>query len=413
MQTKNLLRAFALAIALTSSGWGSAQTTASGGTVLVIPVVAETATFSSEVTVRNFNNAAMTLNVRFYEANTSSVPGQRTCAQLALNAQESKQFALSAQCTLGAGSHHGMLILENAAAEKLLAFRAYSRTQNFAASGFSVEAFPIGNFSSAGAGAVGLKRTAAAPTYQTNCFVAALGETVNYRIRLTEPSAAAQIGGDITGTLAPYQMVRILDVFAAAGLPAGDYQNVRASFDDTDSGEPSFVGFCTVQDSVSFGADFRIATSTEGADNSQRRYVCYGQNPCGTIDPVTPTQLTDTTLKLIHWLFIRAPDYVKCELISPRLADLEIRLRGPGDPFLAPVFPSSPPYSSGGNNQTFFYIYTGARGTVNDGFATRWFIDVSFREGANATVPIPYGIDCFSGNGVSVPWVRASAADDF
>ena len=53
------------------------------------------------------------------------------------------------------------------------------------------------------------------------------------------------------------------------------------------------------------------------------------------------------------------------------------------------------------------------RNAINNGTVTRWFIDVSFREGGNATTPIPYGITCYSGNGVTVPWFRGRVADDF
>jgi hypothetical protein len=40
---------------------------------------------------------------------------------------------------------------------------------------------------------------------------------------------------------------------------------------------------------------------------------------------------------------------------------------------------------------------------------------VSFNEttGVSGDLPVDYGIICTSGNGVSVPWFRANAADDF
>jgi hypothetical protein len=107
-------------------------------------------------------------------------------------------------------------------------------------------------------------------------------------------------------------------------------------------------------------------------------------------------------------------------LVSPHLTDLEIRLRAPGDVFASPVFvPSAPfdanpPYTAGGNNATYFYIFTGHRNAVNNGTVTRWYIDVSFRETSDRSLlPVDYGIICNSGNGVSVPWFRAQAADDF
>ena len=77
-------------------------------------------------------------------------------------------------------------------------------------------------------------------------------------------------------------------------------------------------------------------------------------------------------------------------------------------------FNANPPYTAGGSDVIEFYVFTGYRNVVNGGTATRWFIDVSFRESANkADLPVNYGIICTSGNGVSVPWFRASAADDF
>ena len=129
---------------------------------------------------------------------------------------------------------------------------------------------------------------------------------------------------------------------------------------------------------------------------------------------IQPPAISDVTQKNIHWLILAQPDYVKCELVSTRLADLEMQLRGPGDVFASPPFPSAPPYSSGGNGLTSFYIFTGHRGeALTLGTDTRWFIDVSFREGGNTAVPINYGITCRSGNGVTVPWFRATAPDDF
>lgn len=404
------------ALAVLGSVAAHAITTAGAGSVVVIPVVAQTVSYTTEVFVRNYDDETLTVNVKFYEANTSSTPGLRTCSQLVVPSQRTLRMTLDTQCTLTAASHHGMLILEDAASEKVHAFLAYSRAQTPGGNGFSVEGFPIGNFSGAQATAIGIKRQAAAPVYQTNCFVGALGETVNYAIRLFDEATGLQIGADVTGTLAPYQMIRHLDIFAAAGLPApGDYSNVRARFQETDTGSPSFVGFCTVQESTFFGADFRIAKSTDANDNRQRREICYAQDACGTLSS-TPTNITNVARKNIHWLLIAQPDYVKCELVSDRLADLEMQLRGPGDTFLSPVFVTSPPYSSGGDNQTSFYIFTGHRNDaiINSfGYTTRWFIDVGFREGGNATVPISYGITCRSGNGVSVPWYRADADDSF
>ena len=139
------------------------------------------------------------------------------------------------------------------------------------------------------------------------------------------------------------------------------------------------------------------------------------QDAGGTVNAVNPTQIPDATTKFVHTLFIEQPDYVECQLVSPNLGDLQIRIRGPGDVFSSPVWPSSPPFSSGGAGLTSFYIFTGNRSTIGNGSASRWFIDVGFRTtgGVAADLPVSYGITCNSGNGVTVPYFRASAALDF
>jgi hypothetical protein len=417
MKLRTWFRTLACAGALATSIAAHGHTTAAAGSVIVIPIVALTASYSTEVHVANPQSVPITVNVKFYEANTSFSPGLKTCTPLAVTNVES--FNLLTQCSGQIDptkNHHGMLILEDAAAVKINYFFAFSRTQTPGGNGFSVEGFPVGNFSGAVGRVFGLKRQAAAPIYQSNCFVAALGEAVDYKIELFDGPSGTAIGSAVTGSLAPYQMIRHLDIFTAAGAPAGDYSNVRARFDETSTGEPAYIGFCTVQESTFFGADFRMSKSVDANDLRQFRKVCYSMDSTCTTEIVGTgqTALAATGTKFVHQIMITPPDYVKCDLVSARLADLEMRIRGPGDPFASPVFATSPPYDSGGDGKTSFYIYTGERNAVNGGFATRWFIDVSYREGsADSTVPIPFGMVCYSGNGITYPWLRGTAADDF
>ena len=105
------------------AGVAHARSTAASGSVIVLPVVAETVSYTSEVVVRNPNSTSLTLNVKFYEALTSTTPGLRTCSQLTVAASQSKPFSVSDQCNpLGAGNHHGTLVLVEArpAAHQLL-----------------------------------------------------------------------------------------------------------------------------------------------------------------------------------------------------------------------------------------------------------------------------------------------------
>ena len=85
-------------------------------------------------------------------------------------------------------------------------------------------------------------------------------------------------------------------------------------------------------------ADFRIAKSIDARDSRQVRQVCYGQDSCGTVTVTSPPQISSTTTKNIHYLILDQPDFVQCDLVSAHPGDLEIMLRGPGDPQTAPQF---------------------------------------------------------------------------
>jgi hypothetical protein len=140
---------------------------------------------------------------------------------------------VASQCTLGAGGHFGYVLLTSSASNKW--FFAYARTSNPQGIGFSVEGFPIGHlgggdpFSEVG----GIKRKAAtgsSPEFQSNCFVATLDDAVDYQIDVDDGNGT----GTLTGTLAPFQLQRYLDIYAMAGAPAGDHDNTTVTFSKTD-----------------------------------------------------------------------------------------------------------------------------------------------------------------------------------
>jgi hypothetical protein len=408
-----------------------AQTTAGAGTVVVIPQAANIpGAFSTTVFVRNPNANAITVNVRYYQSDDAVPAGTGTsypCTQLNVGANLTAMFDLGTQCTFTAGStnNFGMIVLEDATSQfKTNPFFAYSRTESPTAIGFSIEGFPAGNFSAAPASspadAVGLRKSSGAPHFRSNCFIGALNETVNYTVELRQGETGALIGAPIPGSVAAYHTTRILDIFTQALTPLSDYANVRAKFTTTTSS--AMIGFCTVESQDNLSADFRIAKSVEARDNRQSRLACYGMDSCGSAvsSVADPTTITDTTKRNIHYLIIDQPDFVKCDLVSEagggsRLTDLQMVVRGPTDaptgntPFSNAVPPyNAAPYTSGGSGLTSFYIYTGEK-SINGGVASRWYIDVSFRSGGNATTPIKYGIKCSSGNGVTVPWLGTSA----
>ena len=251
------LKGTVLACCMLASGSGLAQTALGSSTAIVFPVVASTSTFTGRVTLFNPNGSDITVGLDYFDADNLPSPGAKVCADIAVPANRSVQFSLATQCTLDPGSHFGLLVASDNAGTS--AFYGYSRTDNSAGAGFSIEGFPLANFATATSNATGLMSVAAAPTYQTNCFVGSLADPLGYDLKLFDGATGAQIGTTVSGNLNAFSQIRYLDVFAAAGAPAGDYTNVRAEFSRTSVGTQAMIGFCTVQDNVSFGADFRIA----------------------------------------------------------------------------------------------------------------------------------------------------------
>ena len=277
------MRASILLVAFAGAAWAAtadAQTTAGTSATIVVPVVAQTGSFTSEVILYNPNAGAITLSVAFFNAQNTMSPGPKTCNALVLPAGRSAAFAVASQCALPAEPSFGLLILTEQTGTQR--FHGYVRTQTPQGVGFSTEGFPIENFNDQLQHATGLKRAAASgvlPAYQTNCFVGSLGDAVSYEVRLFDGATGAQLGGTLAGSLQPYQQYRYLDVFAEAGVAAGNHSNVRAQFTNLTGSTKKLIGFCTVQESTTFSADFRIAKSYGGTP--QNAFV-QGGNAFGT-----------------------------------------------------------------------------------------------------------------------------------
>lgn len=242
-------------------GFGEKQQPAAAASILV-PIVAETGSYVTDTYVRNGNASPIQLIVGFFEADDSSVPGARSCGAFSVPANSVRLLVLGSACTLGPGSHFGMLLLQEASGT--LPFTAFARVQTPAGVGFTVEGRPTSEVAASPGYVDGLRRSSSGARYQTNCFAGALGASVDYRIDLTT-AGGAPIGIPITGSLAAYHMLRYLDVIALAGAPSGDYSGVRARFTQTGAGGAPLVGFCTVQESNTFSADFRFAKPDDAA----------------------------------------------------------------------------------------------------------------------------------------------------
>ena len=377
---------------------GHAVTTAGSASTIVIPVVAATGTYTSEISVFypgpfSGSTTSIVINVFYFEAQGLPSPGPKPCTPITVAAGQVTSFQLATQCTLGAGSHFGLLGLQDASAQKLNTFYAFNRTQSITTQqGFSIEGFPIGNFSAQNAHASGLKRVAAAPGFATNCFVGSLVYAYDYSIEV-HTSDGSLLGTAITGHLDPFQLIRYLDIFSAAGAPAGDYTNARVKFSVNDANGPALIGFCTVQDDVYFGADFRIAKSRDALDNGQRRAGCLGGNSDCTDVGASPFQITDVTAKQSFRLLIRPPDFVQCTILGSQAAMLELALLPGGS------FNPGGTVLAGGSGQQSFYYDTGGRGSAtNGGFAQFFNLEIETIASAPPGT-YSYGIRCDSGNG--------------
>jgi hypothetical protein len=418
-----------------------AQGTSGRASSVVIPVVAKTTSFESEVFVRNPADGANTIDVDvvYFEANNLGTPGLVDCGFITINRNTTSSFKLSTQCpTLaGADSHFGLLVLQDRQLQKLNTFTAFSRVQHVVTNqGFSIEGFPEHTFSGRPADVIGLKRVAsllptqALPGSLPNCFVGSLGEPVSYVVRIFEGSDGdMQIGGDITGTLGPYELVRYLDILKAAtedlGLPAvGDKVNFRVSFTQTgtqaakssDPGQPAFMGFCTQQENFALGADFRMAKSDDEANITKLLLGCRGTSDasCTTLTAPATYTITNKNTKHRFSTFIHHPDFIRCDIVGPRAALMEIQLLAP-----APAGQAAGPVVAGGNNASTFYYETGPRNAVvnSGGYQVFWNIDVSVREGLSPPVtpanPFDYGLKCVSGSGIHVSDSKTDLNDDF
>jgi hypothetical protein len=147
---------FSLAGLLTATA--GAQTTAGAGSTMIVPTAANIAVYSTEVFVRNPNSNDLNIAVNYVQSNDATPPaGIRPCSGLFVPARTSVSFDLGSQCGLtNAQDNFGMFILQDTSTPAVNPFFAYSRTQTPDGIGFSVEGFPIGNFSGASSDVLGL-----------------------------------------------------------------------------------------------------------------------------------------------------------------------------------------------------------------------------------------------------------------
>jgi hypothetical protein len=384
-----------------------AQSANGYGSIITIPVVVQTSTYSSAVFIHNYHPVPLLVKPDYVGADGSATVGAVSCAQVVVPAGQTAQYALTTLCPLNAGSNFGRLKLFEQNTDNRI-FSAYSRVETFSGNGFSIEGFPIGNFSNAAfttngySHVAGLRRQASAPGYQTNCFVASLNEAVDVSLELFT-GANAPLGSLQIYSLAANQVIRVLDVFASVGAPAGDYSNVRAQFSENSAGtEPSFAAYCTVQNNTSFDADFRIAKTVDVGDARSLATTTTSFDSGVTADGAgNLIPALNSANAHVYGVFLQHPDFIRCTGSGVGGGSgLEVGLF---DPFGTEVV-------DGNNSPSFGETYLGEKSSRNSGFNGRWTIRVE-ADGSGGGSVTDYTVTCTSGNGMAQPIYMGAGSD--
>jgi hypothetical protein len=412
---KSVIAVAVAAMAVTGFLPAHAQSTDGFHSIQIFPVVVDSAAFTQRFTFTNPDlDRPAFITPRYFPGVGTTQAAPLDCPPFTIPKNSLVEFtSLREICpALAAGSQFGYLYTNETNVGNRI-YAAFSRVSNPSANGFSVEAFPAHTFTSADVVVTGLRRLSAGvgtPAFQSNCFLGKLkddsapdtGATrVDYTVR---DNTGTQIGASFVD-LAPGRLTRLLDVFAAAGAPAGDYNDATITFHENGTGEPGLMTFCTVQDNSSFGADFRIAKQEMGKSTpfsgigSQDDHV--SRNSTVSAEAVTSTgarafaipagQATNT-----HVMYFRHPDWVQCEIIDP--ATLVRALPGYGLEMRLVAQNGTGVIAGGAGSQGFGKIYLGDKADRNNGANTRYSIQVE-SNGANEASPRPYRLHCQSGSG--------------
>jgi hypothetical protein len=413
---KHLITRAAATALLLASGAACAQSTDGYHSFQVFPLAVDTGSFAQQFNFTTPNGFPVTVTPRFYpgdDINGVQIGPPLTCPNFTIPAQGLFSFASLREMCPGivAPNTFGFVTLEAAPSSDgmygdIPVFAAFSRASNPAGDGFTVEGFPASTFTSATTVVTGLRRVAAKqslPAYQSNCFIGNMSafdpdspgstSTATYTMSINNVDYSGSV------TLAPGRIKRFLDIFAAAGVPAGDHNNIAIVFRNTNTvanqNRQGLMTYCTVQDNSTFGADVRIGKQAYGTlgiasnDGMAAREAVSKTDAAGRNFEIGPGNSANT-----HVVYFHHPDRVQCELLNPvtfaRLtpaAGLELRAYGPEHV-----------ESAGGDNQTGTgMIFLGDKPDHN-GYNSRYTVEVESNE-QNTGVTRPYALYCASGSG--------------
>jgi hypothetical protein len=396
---KNILSGASLlaAACLAYSGTALAQSPNGFASIIHLPSVANTAVYHSTLFIHN-PGGPVGVQAIFYGANGTAAAGTALdCGTLNIAGGRTESFDIAAICDFAGASAFGTLRLIEQDNKDPHPITAYTRVEAATGNGFSIEGFPLAEFSNnTGASVVlGLRRASAAPGYQSNCFASSIGAPVNVSLSLFD-GTNTQLGTPYAFNLGANETVRLLDVFTTVGAPDGDYSNVRAEFSlgAGNVGNPSFSAFCTVQNNTSFDADFRIAKTVAPDDQSHLYSFSQTDNGLGGPFVIPPGK------KAVYAVFLKHPDFLQCQIIGDGADKSEIQIKDPQGNIVA----------GGDNVKTIPKFYLGDKTAVNNGGNGVWFVEMGTKlnDGDDRS-----RLRCYNGAGMSNAFVIGYLDDDF
>jgi hypothetical protein len=393
-----LSRAGLLAAAcLAFSGVASAQSPNGFASIIHVPVVVSTGTFQTTLFIHN-PGGSVSVNAKYYGATGTADAGTvLNCGNINVAGGRTESFNIASLCNFSGASNFGTLRLVESDNQDPHPIAAYTRVQSFTGNGFSIEGFPLAEFSNAVGKSVvlGLRRDAAAPGYGSNCFASSIGDPVVVSMSLFD-GANTQLGTPYTFTLAANETQRVLDVFTAVGALDGDFANVRAEFSLAlgNVGNPSFSAFCTVQNNTSFDADFRIAKTVAPDDQSHLYFVTQTDNGLGGPFVIPAGK------KAVYAVFLKHPDYFECQITGDGADKSEIQIKNPAGVVVA----------GGDNVKTINKFYLGDKLSAGNGANSVWFVEMGTKDGLGDDKS---RLNCKSGAGMTRPFVIGYLDDDF
>ena len=138
-----------------------AQTAFASSTTIVFPVVASTASFTTTVTLYNPNGSDVTVGLNYFDGSDSDptksplVPGQKIATTSLCRPTAASPSRWRRNARSGTGTHFGPLVAsDNAGMSQIF---GYSRTENNASAGFSIEGFPSEDLTTDTTNVIGLR----------------------------------------------------------------------------------------------------------------------------------------------------------------------------------------------------------------------------------------------------------------